>query len=131
MPLRDFWEALKSPKGAHGRVTRSPHVTIVHSKEQKQLDRAPESVMLWERCAALHALASPPMFCAHRGHVVANKLIMVATVEDLCVDDPEEDAGQEGTVFMSQLDPELCERQHITIGTKDASVPAVEAGVLV
>ena len=101
MPLRDFWEVIKTPKGAH--------VTIVHSKEQKQLDQAPESVMMWERCAALHALASPPMLCVHRGHVVANKRIMVATVEDLCVDNPEEDAGQEGTAFVSQLDPELCE----------------------
>ena len=121
----------KTPKGAHGRVARSPHVTIVHSKGQKQLDWAPESVMLWERCAVLHALASPPMFCTHWGHVVANEHITVATVEDLCMDDPEEDAGQEGTVFVLQLDPELCERQHITIGTKDASVPAVEAGMLV
>jgi len=131
MPLRDFWESLKTPEGAHGRVTRSPHVTIVHSKEQKQQDRAPESVMLWERCAALHALASPPMFRARLGHVVANERIMAATVEDLCVDDPEEDAGQEGAAFVSQLDHELRERLHITIGTMDASVLAVEAGALV
>lgn len=131
MPLRDFWEALKTPKGAHGRVTATPHVTIVHSKQQEQVDRAPESVLLWERCAALHALAAPPMFRARLGHVVANERIMAATVEDLCVDDPEEDAGQEGAAFVSQLDHELRERLHITIGPKDASVPAVEAGALV
>jgi len=131
MPLRDFWDALKAPKGSHGRITRSPHVTIVHSKEQKQLDLAPESVMLWERCTTLHALASPPMFRARLGHVVANERIMAVTVEDLCVDDPEEDAGQEGAAFVSQLDHELRERLHITIGTKDVSVPAVEARELV
>jgi hypothetical protein len=58
---------------------------------------------------------------------------MAATVEDLCVDDPEEDAGQEGAAFVSQLDHELRERLHITIniGAKDASVPAVEVGALV
>jgi tRNA ligase len=134
MPLRDFWESLKTPpaeEAAHGRVTRSPHVTIVHSNQQKQQDRDPESVMLWERCATLHALASPPMFRARLGHVVADERIMAATVEDLCVEDPEEDAGQEGAAFVSQLDHELRERLHITIGTKDGSVSAVEAGALV
>jgi len=131
MPLRDFWEALKAPEGAHGRITRTPHVTIVHSKEQQQQDRVPESVMLWERCTALHALSAPPIFRARLGHVVANERIMAATVEDLCVDDPEEDAGQEGAAFVSQLDHELRERLHITIGTKDSSVLAFEAGGLV
>jgi tRNA ligase len=57
MFLRDFWESLKTPKGARGCVTRSPYVTIIHSK-------ALRSVVLWERCTALHALAAPPMFCA-------------------------------------------------------------------
>ena len=50
---------------------------------------------------------------------------MVATVEDLCMDDPEEDAGQERS----------CRSQsrtlRTTIGTKNASVPVVEAGALV
>jgi len=135
-PLRDFWDALKgSPDGGHhsGRVARTPHVTIVHSKQQQQqqLDRDPKSVALWERCIALHALHAPPLFRARLGHLVANERIMAATVEDLCVDDPEEDAGQEGASFVSQLDHELRERLHITIGTKDASVPAIEAGALV
>lgn len=130
-PLRDFWDALKGASdGGRGRVARTPHVTIVHSKQQ-QLDRNPASVALWERCTALHALSAPPLFRARLGHVVANERIMAATVEDLCVDDPEEDAGQEGATFVSQLDSELRERLHITIGTNDASVPAVEAGALV
>ena len=50
-------------------------MTIMHSK-------APESVVPWERCAALHALAAPLMFCALWGERAY-----------LCVDDPEEDAG--------------------------------------
>jgi tRNA ligase len=60
MPLRDFWEMLKSPR---------EHMAL----------------SLWERCATLHAPASPLMFRAHLGHVVANERIMVAMVEDLCV----------------------------------------------
>jgi hypothetical protein len=78
MFLCDFLEMLKMPKGAHSRVTRSPHVSIMHSKEQKQLDQAPESVMLWERCRRTA--------CAgFLGHAVANERIMAATVEDLCM----------------------------------------------
>jgi tRNA ligase len=139
-PLRDFWDTLKgSPDGGHSgsgsggdcRIARTPHVTIVHSKQLQQPDRDPTSAALWERCVGLHALHAPPLFRARLGHLVANGRIMAATVEDLCVDDPEEDAGQEGATFVSQLDPGLCERLHITIGTKDASVPAVEAGALV
>jgi tRNA ligase len=130
--LREFWEALKTPSDeGRNRVARRPHVTIVHSKEQQQLDRDPESVALWERCAALQALSAPPLFRARLGHVVANERIMAMTVEDLCVDDPEEDLGQEGATFVSQLDPDLRERLHITIGTKDASVLPFEAGALV
>ncbi len=56
---------------------------------------------------------------------------MAVTVEDLCVDDPEEDEGQEGSSLLSMLEPELRERLHITVGTKDASVPPFEAGTLV
>ena len=120
-PLREFWDMLK----VQGRVARCPHVTIVHSKH------LPEKVTLWERCATLHALSAPPLFRARLGHVVANERIVAATVDDLSVDNPEEDVGQEGSSFVSQLDPGLRRRLHITIGTKDASVLPVEAGTLV
>jgi len=134
-PLREFWDALKTPDGGRSRVARIPHVTIVHINQQqsqnKDSDPDPESVVLWERCAALDALSAPPIFRARLGHVVANERIMAVTVEELCVDDPEEDAGQEGAAFVSQLGHELRERLHITIGTKDASVLPVEAGALV
>jgi tRNA ligase len=120
-PLRDFWDMLKTNR----RIATDPHVTIVHSK------RLSESPSLWERCAALYALPTPPLFRARLGHVVANERIMAATVEDLAVDNPEEDEGQVGSTFVSQLDPEVRQRLHITIGTKDSSVPPVEAIALV
>jgi tRNA ligase len=119
--LREFWDSLK----VSGRVARRPHVTIVHSKQ------LPEKITLWERCAALQAVSTPPLFRARLGHVVANERIVAVTVEDLSVDNPEEDEGQEGSSFVSQLDPGLRRRLHITVGTGDASVPAVEAGALV
>lgn len=120
-PLGDFWCALKKNK----RIVHNPHVTIVHSKH------LPEMLTLWERCAALSALPVPPLFRIRLGYVVADERVMAITVEELLVDDPEEDEGQEGLAFVSMLDLEICERLHITVGTKDASVPPSEAGALV
>jgi tRNA ligase len=97
----------------------------VHSKQLL------ETMTLWERCAALQAVLTPPLFRARLGHVVANKRIVAVTVEDLRVDNPEEDEGQEGSSFVLQLDPGLHRYLHITVGTRDASVLAVEAGALV
>ncbi|KAF8257890.1 RNA ligase-domain-containing protein [Lactarius quietus] len=119
--VREFWDALKASPG----IARRPHVTIVHTKQ------LPGCVDLWERCTALHALPAPPLFSARLGHVVANGRIMAATVEDLRVDDPEADEAQAGSAFVSQLDHELRERLHVTIGLRGADVVAVEAGALV
>jgi hypothetical protein len=65
------------------------------------------------------------------GQLCAYHRVMVVTVEELRVGDPEEDEGQEGSTFLSMLDPELRGRPHITVGTRDASVPPFEAGALV
>ena len=120
-PLGNFWGALKKKK----RIVHNPHVTIVHSKH------LPGMLTLWERCAALSALPVPPLFRIRLGHVVADERVMAITVEELLVDDHEEDEGQEGSAFVSMLDPEIRGRLHITVGTKDASVPPFEAGALV
>jgi tRNA ligase len=120
-PLREFWDALKKNK----RISRQPHVTIVHSKN------LPDKVTLWERCSALYALSTPPLFRARLGHVVADERVMAVTIEELRVDDPEEDEGQEGSTLLSMLDPELRGGLHITVGTRDASVPPFEAVALV
>ena len=119
--LWEFWDTLKKNK----RITRQPHITIVHSKH------LPDKLTLWECCSSLYALPTPPVFRARLGHVVADKRVMAVTVEELHVDDPEEDERQEGSTFLSMLDPELRGRLHITVGTRDASVPPFEAGALV
>jgi tRNA ligase len=120
-PLRELWDALKK----NNRTARRPHVTIVHNKE------LPDMLTLWESCSALYAHPTPPLFRARLGHVVADERVMAVTVEELSVDDPEEDVGQEGSTFLSVLDPELRGRLHITVGTIDASVPPFEAVALV
>jgi tRNA ligase len=119
---REFWDALKARNG----VARRPHVTLVHSQQ------LPGRADLWERCTALYALPAPPLFRARLGHVVFNARIMAATVEELCVDDPEADEAQAGSAFVSQLDHALRESLHVTIGLRDdADVRPVEAGALV
>ena len=50
--LDDFWDVLKSNE----RIAHKPHVTIVHSKQ------LPEMLALWQRCAALSSLPTPPLF---------------------------------------------------------------------
>jgi len=119
--LHEFWDALKKNK----RIARQPHVTIVHGKQ------LPDKLSLWECCSALYALPTPPLFRARLGHVVGDERVMAVTIEELRVDDPEEDEGQEGSTFLSMLDPELRGQLHITVGTKDASVPPFEAAALV
>ena len=120
-PLYELWDALKRDQ----RITRQPHVTIVHTNQ------LPNMRALWERCSTLYALPTPPLFRASLGHVVADERVMAVTVEELRVDDPEEDEGQEGSTFLSTLDPELRGRLHITVGTRDVSVPPFEAVALV
>jgi tRNA ligase len=120
-PLREFWDSLK----ALGRVVPQPHVTIVHVNE------LPEKFALWECCTALCALSTPPLFRARLGHVVGNERLIAVTIEDVSVDIPEEDQGQEGSSFVSLLDPELRGRLHITVGTRDSSVNPFDAAMLV
>ena len=120
-PLRKFWDALKKDN----RITRQPHVTIVHRKH------LPDHLTLWESCSSLYALPTPPLFRARLGHVVADERVMAVTVEELRVDDPEEDDGQEGSTLLSMLDPKLRGQLHITVGTRDASVLPFEASALV
>jgi tRNA ligase len=115
-----FWQNLK----AKGRVTRRPHVTIVHSNSLH------EEAELWDRCQVLHRLANPPLFRFNLGAVIWNDRIMAVTVDNVELE-LEESQGQEGHEFVSKLSHEIRERLHITVATRDAKVPAVEAKALV
>ncbi|KAI8971308.1 RNA ligase-domain-containing protein [Trametes punicea] len=119
---KKFWSDLK----AAGRVAKVPHVTIVHSKS------LPDQQALWDRCMALHALAQPPLFVFRLGHVVWNERVMAATVHDLavCADDPDE-VDKAAVDLVVSLPPEEREWLHVTVGTRDKSVPPVEAKDLV
>jgi tRNA ligase len=114
-----FWEDLL----AKGRVTKRPHVTVVHRNS------LPGASDLWEQCMRLHRMQSPPLFKFHLGHIVWNKRVMAVTVED--IEPASADGADSAKEFISNLPHDVRERLHITVGTKDANVPAIEAKTLI
>lgn len=124
-----FWTALQ---GA-GRVTQRPHVTLVHQNALKEKDgdgdaaAAVAAQEFWARCKALQDMGGrPPLFRFRLGHVVWNERIMAVTVDEVALAE-EADVGQAGADFVAQLPEEARRRLHITVGTRDANVPPVEA----
>lgn len=133
-PDTEFWGELKQ----NGRVSKRPHITIAH------VNGLPGDVDLWERCTRVVEAATDGeeiMFKFRLGEVVSNDRVMSATVEDLQLDDgtsdpasgesDHKDEGQVGTEFVERLAPELRNRLHITVGTKNGKVPPVEGKFLV
>lgn len=114
-----FWEHLV----AKNRVTKRPHVTIVHKNS------LPAESDLWERCMAFHRVRAPPLFNFTLGHILWNKRIMAVTVDN--IDLAGTTGANAGTEFISKLPLEVKNRLHITVGTKEANVQAVEAKGLV
>ena len=118
---RTLWAEMKQT----GRVTKRPHVTIVH----RNCSEAENEV--WERCLALHRLEVPPRFKFKLGRIMWNERVMAATVEDLEVDAAEGDGRDLAAKLVSRLPKDIKERLHITVGTRNAQIPAVEAMVMV
>jgi len=112
------WEALKK----EGRVTKRPHVTIVH-RNSLSTEKA-----LWDRCSALHAMSvTPPTFTGKLGRVMWNGRVMALTVDELSVDDAGQGSGEEGQDFIKKLSDEIRNRLHVTVGTKSGDIAPVEA----
>jgi tRNA ligase len=107
----------------NGRVAKRPHVTIVHGKF------AEKEHELWERCMSLHRLAVSPTFKFSLGSIIWNDRVMAATVENLAVDVPDDDTNAQE--FVSTLPRHVQDRLHITIGTRNAQIPPVEAMAMV
>ena len=117
---KKFWEKLVQGKRVQGR----PHITLVHSKQLPD----PSASALWERCRAVDALERGPLLRFRLGDVVWNERIMAVTVVDVAVaDNGEGEGGEEAVKFVELLEDEVKERLHVTVGTRDKSVPPVEA----
>jgi tRNA ligase len=114
-----FWQQLV----AKNRMTKRPHVTIVHKNS------LPGDSDLWERCMGFHRMQLPPLFRLNLGHVIWNNRIMAVTVDS--IEPPNAAGADSGQEFISKLPQHVRSCLHITVGTKDANVPAVEAKGLV
>ncbi|KAJ7255821.1 RNA ligase-domain-containing protein [Mycena haematopus] len=118
-----FWGALL---GA-GRVTKRPHVTLVHWRALESNDEdAAATQAFWARCKALSDMGRAPLFRVRLGHVVWTDRVMAVTVDEVELAEEAGVPGQPGAEFVAQLPEEAKRRLHITVGTAGAA-RAVEA----
>lgn len=108
----------------NGRITKQPHVTIVHSNAL-DTEWAPP---LWDRCSELHLSSNPPTFRFILGSVIWDDRVMTVTVDEVA---PTSDDDEVGRSFVDQLPQEVRKKLHITVGTASGDVPPIEARALV
>ncbi|KAK7052304.1 tRNA ligase [Favolaschia claudopus] len=124
-----LYEHLRKEK----RIATRPHITIVHSKALQEAGAQD----LWDRCMTLDSRGdakSAAVFECTFGHVVWNSRVMAVTVEDVKLVKEQEGEGdnqQAGAEFVSKMPEELRKRLHITVGTGNSGIAAVEAKSLV
>ena len=108
----------------NGRITKQPHITIVHSKALDSEWAQP----VWDRCSELSLSSTPSTFQFTLGSVVWNDLVMAITVDEVVPVSGDDEAGKS---FVDQLPQEVLRKLHITVGTANNDIPPVEARTLV
>ena len=116
---RRFFADLKK----NDRITKQPHVTIVHSKALDLEWAKP----LWDRCSELNLSPAPSTFRFTLGSVVWNERVMAITVDEV---EPTSD-DEAGKSLLDQLPQEVRKKLHITVGTASKDIPPFEAHTLV
>lgn len=116
---RQFFTNLKK----NGRITKQPHVTLVHSKSLDQEWAQP----LWDRCSELYLSSTPSTFRFTLGSVVWNGRVMAVTVDEIA---PTSDDDEMGKSFVDQLPQEVRMKLHITVGTASGDIQPFEAHAL-
>ena len=106
-----------------GRITKQPHITIVHSKSFDQEWAQP----LWDQCSELYLAPTPSTFHITLGSVVWNDRVMAITADEIAPASSDE----EGKSFADQLPEEVRTGFHITVGTANKDIPPFEAHALV
>jgi tRNA ligase len=130
---QDFWSRLV----AEGRVATRPHVTIIHSKD------LPDAQDLWDACDVVsksdtasttkgtaQKLIPAPLFEYTFGHLLCDGRVMAIAIDALRLHHAETRADV-AKPFLALLDEDFRDRLHITVGTKNKDVAAVEGGQLV
>ena len=117
---RQFFTNLKK----NGRITKQPHITLVHSKSFDQEWAQP----LWDNCSELYLSSTPSTFQFTLGSVVWNDRVMAVTADEIAPTAGDDEAGKS---FVDQLPQEVRMGLHITVGTASRDIPPFEAHALV
>jgi tRNA ligase len=116
----ECWEKLKK----EGRVTREPHVTIVHQKA------LPQEQDVWNLARPVVASTTPTIFNIKFGKVLWNERVMVLTVDHI-EQVSGSDSTPEGRNFLDGLPDATRNRLHVTVGTAKGNILPVEGKKLV
>ena len=108
----------------NGRITKQPHITIVHSKSLDSEWAQP----LWDRCSELYLSSTPSTFQFTLGSVVWNDRVMAVVVGEVAPTSGDDEAGKS---FLDQLPQEVRKKLHITVGTANKDIQPFEAHALV
>lgn len=116
--ILDLWSVLLERK----RVTRKPHITVVHQVS------LPGQQPLWDRCTSLQRLASAPPFHFRLSHLVTDGKVMALTIEEMAALEEAGEGEAAGKKFLRELPDDVLGRLHITIGTRADGIAAKTAG---
>lgn len=116
---RKFFTDLKK----NGRITKQPHITIVHSKAVD----SDSSRQLWDRCSDLYLSSTPSTFRFNLGSVVWDGRVMAVIVDEVVPVNDDDDGGKS---FVDQLPHEVRKKLHITVGTANRDIAPFEAHAL-
>lgn len=125
--INSFWSELKSSN----RLTKRPHITIAHKLN------LPQDQALWDASAAIDRnKANPPLFNFKLGTLLCDGQVMSVTV---IVNEPTAatsdsvagDDADERVKFLDLIPDYKMKQFHITVGTKEDSIKAIEGGNLV
>ncbi|KAI0074230.1 hypothetical protein K474DRAFT_1665656 [Panus rudis PR-1116 ss-1] len=120
---------------------RIPHVTLVHSKSlNTETEEGKTSKMLWEKCKA--AAGTETSFTFRLDKLVWNQRVMAISISDLSAlsesesettptPSPQTLLNSPSVQLITSLPPTVKSVLHITVGTRRADIPPVEAKELV
>lgn len=134
---------------SHGRIVARPHVTIVHEKTVAA-ETAPEgeasrslgpAQRLWNTCEALRQMPSPALFEFNLTALLFNDRVMTLVVDHVRPhvqahsEDDKAERKQQDRQHLLHVEQALCEDLkevlHVTVGTREESIPPFEARGLV
>lgn len=115
--ISSFWRNLKG----EDRVTKRPHVTVVHSKAKDELKE------LWDACRRVRALTGePPLYKAKFGQALCDGRVLCLTVDELKLSERDEE-DEAAKLVLEHLPESTVKGLHVTVGTRHADFSPFES----